>query len=72
MIFDHMDWHLSNILLYPNLDAVAGVIDWEKVGFIPDPQDMYEGDKLPSEWSRLQLADLFYGIELRNQELPGS
>jgi hypothetical protein len=62
VVFDHMDWHPSNILLHPNLDAVAAVIDWEKAGFIPDPQDMYEGDEPILEWGRPELADLFHGI----------
>jgi hypothetical protein len=32
-IFSHMDWDLLNIVLYPNLDAVAGVIDWERAAY---------------------------------------
>lgn len=31
-----MDWDLSNIVLHPNLDAVAGVIDWERAAFFPE------------------------------------
>lgn len=32
-VMSHMDWDLSNIVLHPNLDGVAGVIDWERAGF---------------------------------------
>ena len=35
-VFSHMDWDLSNLILYPNLDAVAGVIDWERACFFPE------------------------------------
>ncbi|RDW87050.1 uncharacterized protein DSM5745_03692 [Aspergillus mulundensis] len=35
-VFSHMDWDLSNIVLHPNLDAVAGVIDWERAAFFPE------------------------------------
>lgn len=28
LVLSHMDGDLSNVVLYPNLDAVAGVIDW--------------------------------------------
>jgi len=63
-VFDHMDWHPSNIILHPNLDAVAGIIDWEMAGFIPDPKDMYMGDDPIEEWSRPELADLFDGIQI--------
>lgn len=31
-----MDWDLSNIVLYLNMDAVAGVIDWERAAFFPE------------------------------------
>jgi Phosphotransferase enzyme family len=65
LLFDHMDWHPSNIILSHNLDSVAGIIDWEKAGFIPDPQDMYEGDDPIEEWGRPQLADLFRGVMTR-------
>lgn len=64
VVFDHMDWHPSNIILYPNMDCIAAIIDWEKEGFIPDPGDIYEGDDPVEEWSRPELADLFRGIGL--------
>jgi hypothetical protein len=35
-VFSHMDWDLSNIILYPNLDAVKGVIDWERACYFPE------------------------------------
>jgi Phosphotransferase enzyme family len=63
LLFDHMDWHPSNVILHHNLDTVAAVIDWERAGFIPDPQEMYEGDDPIEEWGRPQLADLFRGIQ---------
>jgi Phosphotransferase enzyme family len=65
VLLDHMDWHPSNIILHHNLDSVAAIIDWEKAGFIPDPQDMYEGDDPIEEWGRPQLADLFRGVTRR-------
>ncbi|KAI9886826.1 MAG: hypothetical protein M1823_001399, partial [Watsoniomyces obsoletus] len=35
-VFSHLDWDLSNIVLYPNMDAVVGVIDWERACFFPE------------------------------------
>ncbi|XDG07723.1 hypothetical protein ABKA04_007338 [Annulohypoxylon sp. FPYF3050] len=35
-VFSHLDWDLSNLILYPNLDGVAGVIDWERACFFPE------------------------------------
>lgn len=35
-VLSHMDWDLSNIVLHPNMDAVAGVIDWERAAFFPE------------------------------------
>ncbi|PWW76528.1 hypothetical protein C7212DRAFT_295094 [Tuber magnatum] len=35
-VFSHFDWSLSNIVLYPNMDAVRGVIDWERACFFPE------------------------------------
>ncbi|EEH10684.1 predicted protein [Histoplasma capsulatum G186AR] len=35
-VLSHLDWDLSNIVLHPNLDAVAGVIDWERAAFFPE------------------------------------
>lgn len=35
-VLSHMDWDLSNIVLHPNLDAVVGVIDWERAAFFPE------------------------------------
>ncbi|QRD94359.1 hypothetical protein F9C07_11926 [Aspergillus flavus] len=31
-----MDRNLSNIVLHPNMDVVAGVIDWEMTAFFPE------------------------------------
>ena len=35
-VFSHFDWALSNIVLYPNMDRVMGVIDWERACFFPE------------------------------------
>ncbi|CUS15823.1 unnamed protein product [Tuber aestivum] len=35
-VFSHFDWALSNIVLCPNMDAVRGVIDWERACFFPE------------------------------------
>ncbi|KAL4907769.1 hypothetical protein BDW74DRAFT_175551 [Aspergillus multicolor] len=35
-VLSHMDWDLSNIVLHPNLDSIAGVIDWERAAFFPE------------------------------------
>lgn len=35
-VLSHLDWDLSNIILHPNLDAVASVIDRERAAFFPD------------------------------------
>ncbi|KAJ5805146.1 hypothetical protein N7474_011033 [Penicillium riverlandense] len=35
-VLSHMDWDLSNIVLHPNMDAVPGVIDWERAAFFPE------------------------------------
>jgi hypothetical protein len=35
-VFSHLDWDLSNVVLHPNLDAVAGVVDWELASFFPE------------------------------------
>lgn len=35
-VLSHMDWDLSNIVLHPNMDAVAAVIDWERAAFFPE------------------------------------
>ena len=44
-VFDHMDWSKSNVIVHPNLDYVAGIIDWEYAGFIPDPADYFSSQK---------------------------
>ncbi|KAI0897406.1 hypothetical protein F4806DRAFT_399650 [Annulohypoxylon nitens] len=35
-VFSHLDWDLSNLIIHPNLDGVAGVIDWERACFFPE------------------------------------
>ncbi|KAI4861175.1 hypothetical protein F4820DRAFT_461143 [Hypoxylon rubiginosum] len=35
-VFSHLDWDLSNLILYPNLDGAPGVIDWERACFFPE------------------------------------
>jgi aminoglycoside phosphotransferase (APT) family kinase protein len=62
-VFDHMDWYQCNIILTPNLDSIAGIIDWEYAGFIPDPKDMHLGDIPISEWNFPEWADIFDGLE---------
>lgn len=62
-----MDWDLSNIILHPNLDAVAGVIDWERVAFFP------EGGKsihlMCHQWEGWK--SLFDGIEFPQGKAAG-
>lgn len=62
-VFDHMDWYQCNIILTPNLDSIAGIIDWEYAGFIPDPKDMHIADIPISEWHYPEWADIFDGIK---------
>lgn len=40
-VLDHQDWHQSNIIVYPNRDIVAGIIDWEYAAFVPDPEGFF-------------------------------
>lgn len=35
-VFSHLDWDLSNIILHPNMDSIAAVIDWERAAFFPE------------------------------------
>jgi hypothetical protein len=37
-VFDLLDWSRSNIIMHPNGDHAAGIIDWEYAAFIPDPE----------------------------------
>jgi Phosphotransferase enzyme family len=65
-VFDHLDWSRSNIIVHPNGDCVAGIIDWEYAAFIPDPED-YFLQNVPSE--RVKNEDwwsLFEGVADRN------
>jgi Phosphotransferase enzyme family len=61
-VFDHLDWDRSNIIVHPNGDRVAGIIDWEYAAFIPDPEDYFL--RGVSEERRKQEGwwDLFEGI----------
>jgi len=68
-VFDHMDWFQSNIIILPNLDKIAGIIDWEYAGFIPDPQDMHVGDVPIDEWRRPEWANIFEGLEQPRLEM---
>ena len=45
---------LRNIILTPNLDSIARIIEWEYAGFIPDPKDMYIADIPIEEWNFLE------------------
>ena len=62
-VFDHMDWYQCNIILTPNLDSIAGIIDWEYAGFIPDPKDMHIADIPIEEWNFPEWAYIFDGID---------
>jgi len=64
--FDHLDWSKSNIIVHPNGDYVAGVVDWEYAAFIPDPED-YFLQNVPAEcrknedwWSLFDGAAVMY------------
>lgn len=35
-VLPHMDWDLSNVVLHPNMDGVAGIIGWERAAFFPE------------------------------------
>lgn len=58
-VLSHMDWDLSNIVLYPNLDAVAGVIDWERAAFFPECGKSIQ--RMCHQWDGWET--LFDGIE---------
>jgi hypothetical protein len=58
-VFSHMDWDLSNIILYPNLDAVMGVIDWERACFFPEGGRAIH--KMCHQWEGWET--LFDGLE---------
>jgi hypothetical protein len=64
-VFDHMDLFQSNIILHPNLDGIAGIIDWEYAGFIPDPRDMHVGDVPVEKYGKWD--DIFDGLEMPKQ-----
>lgn len=58
-VFSHLDWDLSNIILYPNLDSVAGVIDWERACFFPEGGRSVH--KMCHQWDGWET--LFDGLE---------
>ena len=60
-VFDHMDWYQSNIILHPNLDSIAAIVDWEYAGFIPDPRDMHIGnpETATDEWIKDGWGNIF-------------
>lgn len=58
-VLSHMDWDLSNIVLHPNLDAVAGVIDWERAAFFPEGGRSIH--RMCHQWSGWE--SLFDGIQ---------
>jgi len=62
-VFDHMDWYQSNIIIHPNLDGIAGIIDWEYAGYIPDPDELHRGDVAIEDWGRPEWANIFDGLE---------
>jgi len=54
-VFDHLDWSQSNIIVNPNGDYVAGIIDWEYAAFILDPEDYFlrgvsKQEKIDNPW----------------------
>jgi Phosphotransferase enzyme family len=57
-VFDLMDWSKSNIIIHPNMDYVAGIIDWEYAGFIPDPADYF----LHGRSQERLAADCWFGL----------
>lgn len=59
-VFSHMDWDLSNIVLHPNLDAVAGVIDWERAAFFPEGGRSIH--RMCHQWGGWEM--LFDGLEV--------
>jgi aminoglycoside phosphotransferase (APT) family kinase protein len=62
-VFDHMDWFQSNIVLHPNLEKIAAIIDWEYAGYTPEPRDMHVGDLPIEKWARPEWADIFDGLQ---------
>lgn len=62
-VFDHMDWFQCNVILSKDYSCVAGIIDWEYAGFIPDPRDMHISDLPIEEWHFPEWAGIFDGLE---------
>ena len=54
-IFDHMDWFMCNVLIDHSRENVVGVLDWEKAGFIPDPEGSFLAGADESVKARLYL-----------------
>lgn len=54
-----MDRNLSNIVLRPNMDVVAGVIDWEMAAFFPEGGKSIH--RMCHQWAGWET--LFDGIE---------
>ena len=54
-VFDHMDWFMCNVLIDHSRENVIGVLDWEKAGFIPDPEGSFLAGADESVKARLYL-----------------
>ena len=61
-VFDHLDWSQSNIIVHPNGDHVAGIIDWEYAAFIPDPQDYFQQNVSSERLKKEDWWELFEGV----------
>jgi len=57
--FDHMDWFTCNVLVNSNADEIVGLLDWEKAGFIPDPEDNFLRGAAPEVKQRNDWLALF-------------
>lgn len=63
-VFSHLDWDLSNIVLHPNFDAVAGVIDWERASLFPEGGKSIH--RMCHQWEGWET--LFDGLEFPREE----
>jgi hypothetical protein len=75
-VFDLLDRSTSNIIMHPNGDHVAGIIDWEYAAFIPDPEDYFlqgvtEKQLKDDYWWRLfgGVADMYHQRHRKNSSV---
>jgi len=69
-VLDHQDWNRSNIIIHPNGDRVAGIIDWKYAAFVPDPEDYFLRGvsmerRLTEDW-----WSLFKGVKNTYADVP--